>query len=60
VVPGLSGTSAGTVWLDKATSRLVKAQLDVPTTSGQQNAPTAPVTVTLSDFDAPVTITPPS
>ena len=60
MVPGVSDTTTGTVWLDKATSRLVKAQLDVPTTPGQQNAPTAPVSVVLSNFDAPVTIAPPS
>lgn len=60
VVPGLTGTTTGTVWVAKDGSRLVKAQLNVPTTPGQQNAPTAPVTVTLTGFDAPVTIAPPS
>jgi lipoprotein LprG len=59
IVPGLSGISTGRVWIDKATSRMVKAQLEVPTTPGQQGGPTAPVTVTLSDFNAPVTIAPP-
>lgn len=57
VLPGLTGTSGGTVWLDAANNRLVKAQLDVPTSAG---GPTAPVTITLSDFDAPVTVAPPA
>ncbi|WP_028938626.1 LppX_LprAFG lipoprotein [Pseudonocardia spinosispora] len=69
VLPGLSGTSSGKVWIDKATSRLVRAQLDVPTapsdpaptsSAAAPGGPTAPVTVTMSDFDAPVTITPPA
>jgi lipoprotein LprG len=63
VVPGLAGTTTGTVWLDQATSRLVRARLDVPiqpVQPGQTAGPTAPVTVTLSDYDAPVTINPPS
>ncbi len=57
VLPGLKDTSTGLVWIDKATSRLLKAQLDVPVSAGGR---TAPVTVTLSDFDAPVTVTPPT
>jgi lipoprotein LprG len=59
IVPGLTGATNGLVWIDKATSRLVKAQLEVPT-NGKPGGPTAPVTVTLSDFDAPVSIQPPS
>jgi lipoprotein LprG len=59
VVPGLSGATSGLVWIDKASSRLVKAQLDVPT-DGKPGGPTVPVTVTLSDFNAPVSIQPPS
>jgi lipoprotein LprG len=59
VVPGLSGAATGTVWIDKATSHLVKAQVQVPVNEGDQRSPTAPVTVLLSDFDAPVTITAP-
>lgn len=68
VLPGLSGTSTGKVWIDKASSRLVRAQLDVPTaptdpassSSSAPSGPTAPVTVTMSDFDAPVAVTPPA
>jgi lipoprotein LprG len=57
LVPGLAGASSGLVWIDQASSRLVRARLDVPTTPG---GPTAPVMLTLSDFDAPVDISPPS
>jgi len=57
IVPGLTGATSGTVWLDQASSRVLKAQIDVPNPAG--GAP-APVTVTLSDFNAPVTVTPPS
>lgn len=41
----------GKVWIDKATSRLAKASL--PLQDGT-------VTVSFSDYDAPVTITPPA
>jgi lipoprotein LprG len=57
LVPGITGKVSGLLWLDASTSRLVKAQLDVPTGNGSA---TAPATVTFSDYDAPVTITPPS
>ena len=60
IMPDLAGTRTGTVWLDKVTSRMVKAQLNVPTAPDKPNSATAPVTVTLSSFDAPVTINPPS
>ncbi|HZZ48961.1 MAG TPA: LppX_LprAFG lipoprotein [Pseudonocardia sp.] len=59
LVPGLTGANSGLVWVDKASSRVVKAQLDVPP-DGKPGSPTVPVTVTLSDFDAPVSIQPPS
>ncbi|HEX4357236.1 MAG TPA: LppX_LprAFG lipoprotein [Pseudonocardia sp.] len=57
VVPGLTGATTGTVWLDQASSRVLRARVDVPNPAG--GAP-APVIVTLSDFNAPVTVTPPS
>ncbi|GII54093.1 hypothetical protein Pth03_24820 [Planotetraspora thailandica] len=50
LVPGVQQGVDGTVWIDKATSRLVK--IDLPLTGGS-------VLVTLDDYDAPVTITPP-
>ena len=47
----------GLLWIDVATNRLVKAQLDVP---GEQGSSGGPVTVTFTDFDAPVTVTAPA
>ena len=57
IVPGLTGATTGTIWLDQESSRVLKAQIDVPNPAG--GGP-VPVTVTLSDFNAPVTVTPPS
>ena len=51
LVPGVTQGVNGKVWVDKATSRLTKVEL--PLQDGT-------VTVSLSDFDAPVTITPPA
>ncbi|HEY9417007.1 MAG TPA: LppX_LprAFG lipoprotein [Pseudonocardia sp.] len=59
VVPGLSGAANGVVWIEKSTSRLLKAQVQVPVDQTDPKSPTAPVTVSLADFDAPVTITAP-
>ncbi|MEU1721124.1 LppX_LprAFG lipoprotein [Nonomuraea sp. NPDC005692] len=50
IVPGVTQGVNGKVWIDKATSRLTRASLPL------QNGT---VTVTFSDYDAPVTITPP-
>lgn len=54
LVPGVTAPVDGLLWIDAETSRLVKAELAVPAGSV-----TGPVTVRLSDFDAPVTVTPP-
>jgi lipoprotein LprG len=57
LVPGVTEDVPGVVWLDAATSRLVRAELDLP------DGPTGaggPVTVRMSQYDAPVTITPPA
>ncbi|MEV0384826.1 LppX_LprAFG lipoprotein [Nonomuraea sp. NPDC050643] len=51
IVPGVTQGVNGKVWLDQATSRLTKASL--PLQGGT-------VTVSFSDYDAPVTITPPA
>ncbi len=51
LVPGVQQGVNGTLWLDKATSRLLK--LDLPLTGGS-------VAVTMGDYDAPVTIAPPA
>lgn len=58
VVPGVDGPAKGEVWIDKATSRTLKARVEMPT--GGTNGATAPVTVTLSDFDVPVTVKAPT
>ncbi|WP_327085678.1 LppX_LprAFG lipoprotein [Nonomuraea sp. NBC_01738] len=51
LVPGIGQGVNGTVWIDKATSRLTKASL--PLQDGT-------VIVTFSDYDAPVTVTAPT
>ncbi len=51
IVPGVTQGVTGTVWIDRATSRLSKA--GVPLQGGT-------VTVSFSDYDAPITITPPA
>ncbi|MEV6981905.1 LppX_LprAFG lipoprotein [Sphaerisporangium sp. NPDC051017] len=55
LVPGVNQEVDGQVWVDKATSRLVKASLPL---GGEANAGT--VLVTLDDYDVPVTITAPA
>lgn len=57
LVPGVTQPVPGLVWLDAATSRLVRAELDLP--DGPAGAG-GPVTVRMSEFDAPVSITPPA
>lgn len=51
IVPGVTQGVNGKVWLDQASSRLTKASLPL------QNGT---VTVSFSDYDAPITITPPA
>jgi lipoprotein LprG len=51
LVPGVQQGVNGTVWIDKASSRLLK--IDLPMTGGS-------VAVSLDDYDAPVTIAPPT
>lgn len=51
IIPGVTQGVNGKVWLDQATSRLTRASL--PLKDGT-------VTVSFSDYDAPVTITPPA
>ncbi|MFC0860788.1 LppX_LprAFG lipoprotein [Sphaerimonospora cavernae] len=51
LVPGIAQAVDGTLWIDRATDRLLKIEL--PLSGGG-------VTVTLDDYDAPVTITPPA
>ncbi|GIH74029.1 LppX_LprAFG lipoprotein [Planobispora longispora] len=51
MVPGLTQSVNGTLWIDKATSRLLKA--DLPLNGGK-------VIVTFTDYDVPVQVTPPA
>ncbi|MBV9313434.1 MAG: LppX_LprAFG lipoprotein [Pseudonocardia sp.] len=57
VLPGLTGATSGRVWIDKASSRLLKTQLDLP---ANERDPATSVIVTLTDFDAPVNVTVPT
>jgi len=56
LVPGVPGGLTGKVWIDKQTKHLLKAVINVPATT---NAAAATVTFTLSQFDAPVTVSAP-
>ncbi|WP_433496874.1 LppX_LprAFG lipoprotein [Sphaerimonospora sp. CA-214678] len=51
LIPGVAQSVKGTVWVDRATDRLLK--IDLPLGEGG-------ATVTLGEYDAPVTITPPA
>jgi lipoprotein LprG len=56
LVPGVAAPVPGTVWLDAATSRLVRVELALPDGPRGKGGPVA---VRLSEYDAPVTITAP-
>lgn len=55
VVPGVPTGITGTVWLDRANKRLVKAVLKVPAASGDPGT----VTIGVRDIDKPVTVSAP-
>lgn len=57
LVPGVAAPVPGVVWLDAATSRLVKAELQLPDGPRGKGGP---VTVLMSEFNAPVSITAPA
>jgi lipoprotein LprG len=57
LVPGVTQAVPGVVWLDAATSRLVRAELDLPDGPAGKGGP---VSVRMSEYDTPVTITPPA
>ncbi|WP_214403361.1 LppX_LprAFG lipoprotein [Pseudonocardia lacus] len=57
LVPGVTEAVPGVVWLDAVTSRLVRAELELP--DGPAGAG-GPVSVRMSEYDAPVSITPPA
>jgi len=55
VVPGVPVGITGLLWLDQASKRLVKAVLTVPAATGEPGK----VTIGLSNYDVPVTISAP-
>jgi lipoprotein LprG len=57
LVPGVVEPVPGVVWLDAASSRLVRAELQLPDGPAGKGGP---VTVLMSEYDAPVTISPPA
>lgn len=56
LLPGASAITAGQLWIDASSKKLVKAKFAVP---AQGSSAGGTVTVTLSDFDAPVTVSAP-
>jgi lipoprotein LprG len=54
LIPGAGDGTTGTIWIDKTSHHLVKGVFSVP--SGGK---TATVTITLNDYDAPVSISAP-
>jgi lipoprotein LprG len=56
IVPGVTGTIPGRLWISKDDKRVLKAAFDLPA-SGDVKGGT--VTVTFTEFDAAVTIAPP-
>ncbi|MER7279934.1 LppX_LprAFG lipoprotein [Dactylosporangium sp. NPDC000244] len=56
IVPGVTGAAPGRVWIAKDNKRLLKAAFDLPAVGDSKGGT---VTVTFTEFDAAVTITPP-
>jgi lipoprotein LprG len=57
IIPGMSGTVPAKVWIAAADKRLLKATFTAPDSGGNKGGT---VTVTFTDYDAPVTINAPS
>ncbi len=56
LVPGVPPGVKGQVWIDKQSKRMVKAVVNSPASG---SGPAATMTVTLTNIDAPVTISDP-
>lgn len=56
LIPGAGAGTTGTIWIDTSTKQVVKGVFTVPGKSGGQGAT---VTITMSNFNAPVTISAP-
>jgi hypothetical protein len=54
LIPGAGAGTTGTIWIDQTSHRLAKGVFKIPS-SGK----TATVTITLDNYDAPVTISAP-
>ncbi len=56
IIPGVTGTVPGKVWISTADKRLLKAAFTLPDSGGAKGGT---VTVTFTDYDAPVSISAP-
>jgi lipoprotein LprG len=57
LIPGATGTIPGELWIDASTYQVLKGTFQLP---GANGGKTVPVTIELSNFDAPVTISAPT
>lgn len=55
IIPGASGVIPGLIWIDATTYQVLQGQFTLPGSNGK----TVKVTITLSNFDAPVTVNAP-
>jgi lipoprotein LprG len=56
LIPGASGNIPGELWIDASTYQVLQGTFQLPGSNGK----TVPVTIQLSNFDAPVTISAPT
>jgi lipoprotein LprG len=56
LVPGVPSGLTGTVWIDKQTKRMVKAEVQTPTSEA---SPASTITLAMTEFDTPVTVSAP-
>jgi lipoprotein LprG len=56
LVPGVPDGLTGTLWVDKQTKHLVRAVVNAPASGG---SPASTITLTLTNFNAPVTVSAP-
>lgn len=60
LLPGVTGQVTGTLWIGADRPRVLRARFEVPAATGGTTGAPGVVTVTLSDYDRPTTIRPPS
>jgi lipoprotein LprG len=56
LVPGVPDGLTGTVWVDKATKHMIRAVVNAPASGA---SPASTITLTLTNFNAPVTVSAP-